>query len=331
MNVRNPMSRRAVLAGIAAAAAAPQAGAQGAYPSRVVRIVVPFPAGGNTDVLARIFAERLTPALGQPVIVENMAGAGGSVGADAVAKANPDGYTLLFHNLTFSSTTAAFENAGRARHNLSNFAPISLAANVPMVVVSNPAIDVRNLSEFAAYAKRQAASQGLFYGSPGAGSMLNLAIEVFKRDAGVAMDHVPFRGTAPLVQELVAGRIQLGGDQLSTALPHIRAGALRALATLAEHRLPALPDVPTVRELGYANMEFRGWNGFFAPAGTPGPVIDLLQRSIAAAARQPNVEQRLSDIGAEAVGSSAAELKQVVSDQIDAARPMVAELKLIVQ
>lgn len=331
MNVRNLMSRRAVLAGIAAAAAAPQAGAQGAYPSRVVRIVVPFPAGGTTDLLARIFAERLTPALGQSVIVENMAGAGGSVGADAVAKANPDGYTLLFHNLTFSSTTAALEHAGRARHNLSNFAPISLAANVPMVVVSNPAIDVRNLREFAAYAKRQAASQGLFYGSPGIGSMLNLAIEVFKRDAGVAMDHVPFRGTAPLVQELVAGRIQLGGDQLSTALPHIRAGSLRALATLAERRLPALPDVPTVRELGYANMEFRGWNGFFAPAGTPEPVIDLLQRSIAAAARQPNVEQRLSDIGAEAVGSSAAELKQVVSDQIDAARPLVAELKLIVQ
>lgn len=333
MNIKQMKSRRSVLAAIAGAAtvvAVPKARAQSAYASRTIRIIVPFPAGGTTDLLARIFAERLTPALGQSVIVENIGGAGGSLGADAVAKANPDGYTLLFHNLTFSSTTASLEVAGQARHNLSSFAPISLAANVPMVLIATPGIEARDLREFAAYAKK-APPPGLFYGSPGLGSMVNVAMEVFKRDAGVAVDHVPFRGTAPLIQELVAGRIQLGGDQLSTALPHIRSGSIRALATLADRRISTLPDVPTVRELGYPNMEFRGWNGFFAPARTPEYIIDRLQQEIAAVARQPSVQQRLSDIGAEAVGSTSADLKQVVSDQIDAVRPLITELKLMVR
>jgi tripartite-type tricarboxylate transporter receptor subunit TctC len=307
------------------------ADAQSAYPSRTVRVIVPFPAGGTTDLLARIFAERLTAALGQNVIVENMGGAGGSVGADAVAKAEPDGHTLLFHNLTFSTTTASLQFAGRAKHELGDFAPVSLAANVPMVVVAHPSVPAKDLKEFVNFAKSRDANQGLFYGSTGPGSVMNLAGEVYKRDAAIRIDHVPFRGAAPLVQELVAGRIQLGGDQLSTALPHIQSGSLKPLATLSENRMKPLPDVPTVRELGFNNMELRGWNGFFAPARTPEPVLARLQKEVAAIAQNPDVQRRLSEIGAEPVGSSPSEFRQVVSDQIEKVRPLVAELKLIVQ
>jgi tripartite-type tricarboxylate transporter receptor subunit TctC len=281
--------------------------------------------------LARLFAQQMSEGLGQPVIVENMGGAGGSVGADAVAKADPDGHTLLFHNLTFSSTTASLQFAGRAKHDLADFAPVSLAANVPMVVVANPAVPARDLKEFASFAKENAGKQALFYGSTGPGSIMNLATEVFKRDAGVSMEHVPFRGAAPMVQELVAGRIQFGGDQLSTALPHVKSGALKPLATLAEQRSPALPEVPTVRELGFPNMELRGWNGFFAPARTPEPVIARLQQEIAKAAQNPEIRRRLAEVGAEPVGSTPVELGQVVREQIDKVRPAVAELKLIVQ
>ncbi len=305
--------------------------AQPAFPTRTIRVVVPFPAGGTTDLLARLFAQQMSEGLGQPVIVENMGGAGGSVGADAVAKADPDGHTLLFHNLTFSSTTASLQFAGRAKHDLADFAPVSLAANVPMVVVANPAVPARDLKEFASFAKENAGKQALFYGSTGPGSIMNLATEVFKRDAGVSMEHVPFRGAAPMVQELVAGRIQFGGDQLSTALPHVKSGALKPLATLAEQRSPALPEVPTVRELGFPNMELRGWNGFFAPARTPEPVIARLQQEIAKAAQNPEIRRRLAEVGAEPVGSTPVELGQVVREQIDKVRPAVAELKLIVQ
>ena len=304
--------------------------AQTAYPSRTIRVVVPFPAGGTTDLLARVFAQRMSEGLGQSVIVENMGGAGGSVGADAVAKAEPDGHTLLFHNLTFSTTTASLQFAGRAKHDLPDFAPVSLAANVPMVVVANPAVPAGDLKEFASYAK-EAGKQGLFYGSTGPGSVMNFATEVFKRDAGVTMEHVPFRGAAPLVQELLAGRIQFGGDQLSTALPHIKSGALKPLATLAEQRTTALPDVPTVRELGFPNMELRGWNGFFAPARTPEPVIARLNQEIARAAQHPEVQRRLVEVGAEPIGSTPTELGEVVRQQIDKVRPLVSELKLIVQ
>lgn len=334
MGFAGSVSRRRVLATLAGMAGilAVSSGslAQSAYPARTIRVIVPFPAGGTTDLLARVFAERLAAALGQNVIVENMGGAGGSIGADAVAKADPDGYTLLFHNLTFSTTTISLQLAGRAKHDLADFAPLSLAANVPMVVVAHPGVPVQDLKQFAAYAK-DGTTQGLFYGSTGPGSVMNLAGEVFKRDAALRMDHVPFRGAAPLVQELLSGRIQLGGDQLSTALPHIKSNALKPLATLAEQRMAALPDVPTVRELGFPNMEMRGWNGFFAPAKTPEAITVRLQREIAAVAEDAEVKRRLVSIGAEPSGSSAAEFRQIIVEQMDKVRPLVAELKLTVQ
>jgi tripartite-type tricarboxylate transporter receptor subunit TctC len=251
------ITRRELLAGAGSVGALWLAGAsalgQGAFPNRTIRVIVPFPAGGTTDLLARLFAQRMGEGLGQSVLVENMGGAGGSVGADAVAKAEPDGHTLLFHNLTFSTTTASLQVAGRARHDIEkDFAPISLAANVPMLLVANPSVPAKDLKEFVALAKQ--GKQPLFYGSTGPGSIMNFAGEVLKKDAGINMDHVPFRGAAPLVQELIAGRVQFGGDQLSTALEHVRSGALKPMGTLAASRIPILPDVPTVRESGFPNM-----------------------------------------------------------------------------
>jgi tripartite-type tricarboxylate transporter receptor subunit TctC len=326
-------TRRAFLAALAAATLTAEGGsvsAQGTFPSRTIRVIVPFPAGGTTDMLARLFAQRIGEGLGQSVLVENMGGAGGSVGADAVAKAEPDGHTLLFHNLTFSTTSASLQHAGRARHDIEkDFAPISLAANVPMLLVANPQVAAKDLKEFIALARE--GKQPLFYGSTGPGSVMNFAGEVMKRDAQIAMEHVPFRGAAPLVQELIAGRIQFGGDQLSTALPHVRSGALKPMATLSATRIAALPDVPTVREMGLPNMEMRGWNGFFAPARTPDAVIARLNGEIVKAAKHPEVQSRMAEVGAEAVGSTPQELAEVVREQVRAVSPLVAELKLVVQ
>ena len=327
-------TRRALLSGAAIVAASmlvPNiAQAQDKYPSRNIRIVVPFPAGATTDMLARLFAQRLTETMGQSVIVENVGGGGGSIGADQVAKAAADGYTLLFHNLTFSTTTSSLQYAGRARHDIEqDFIPIAVGAWVPMLLLANPSVPASNLKEFVEYAK--AAKDPLFYGSTGPGSVMNLLGEVLKRDSGLKMDHVPFRGAAPLVQELLAGRIQFGGDQLSSSLAHVRAGSLKPMAVANPTRSPALPDVPTARELGFPNLELRGWNGFFAPKGTPEPVVARLHQEIAAAAKHPDVIKRMQDVGAEPSGSSQQEMRDMLREQISKVKPVVEELKLVVQ
>jgi tripartite-type tricarboxylate transporter receptor subunit TctC len=322
------ITRRGVLGAGAACAAFGIARAQEAWPARPIRIIVPFPAGGTTDLLARLYAQRLTETLGQSVVVENRGGGGGSIGADVVAKST-DGHTLLFHNLTFCTTTAALEFAGRAPHSIErDFAPISMGANVPMMLLVNPQVPAKDLKEFVAYAK---ARGDLFYGSTGPGSTINLVGEVLKRDAGIKLDHIPYRGAAPLVQELLAGRIQFGGDQLSSSLSNIRSGALRPVATLAAQRATALPDVPTAREQGFPSIELLGWNGFFAPAATPAPVLARLQREIAAAAQHPDVARRIAELGAEPGGNSAAEFGAAVNAQLAQVRPLVAELKMQVE
>jgi tripartite-type tricarboxylate transporter receptor subunit TctC len=283
------MHRRTLLA--APLALATPALAQAPYPDRPIRVIVPFPAGGSLDVLSRLSCEAAQQHLGQPMIVENRPGAGGNIGTDAVAKAAPDGYTLLFHNLTFSTTTAALERLGRAPHSIErDFAPISMGANVPMMLLAIPGVGATDLRGFVDWAKAHPTQA--FYGSTGPGSTMNLGGEVLKRDARIRMEHVPFRGAAPLVQEMLAGRIQFGGDQLSSSLARIRAGELRPMATLAAQRASALPNVPTVRELGFPNLELLGWNGFFAPAHTPAPVLARLHREIAAAAQHPELRRR---------------------------------------
>jgi tripartite-type tricarboxylate transporter receptor subunit TctC len=323
------VTRRGILAGGAATLFAPAVFAQEKFPSRPLTFVVPFPAGGTTDLLARIFAQKLTEGFGQPVVVENTGGGGGSIGADKVAKAAPDGYTLLLHNVTFSTTTSSLQFTGRAKHNFDDFTPVSLAANVPLIVMSHPSVPAKNLKEFVTFAKET--DKPVFYGTTGPGSVMHLSAETLKRDTGIKMDHVPFRGAAPLVQELLTGRIQLGGDQISTSLGHVRGGALTALATLSPARTLALPDLLTVREQGFPNMELFGWNGFFAPAKTPAAVVATIQQEMAKAARDPDVKRRLADVGAEVMGSTQEELGKVLRDQVAVVRPLVEELKLVVQ
>src|SRR5215217_2641056 len=220
-------SRRRLLTGAAVVGASALFGrpalAQAWSPSRTIRIIVPFPAGATTDMLARLFAQRMTESLGQTVLVENVGGAGGAIGADQVAKAQPDGYTLLFHNITFTTTTSSLQYVGRSRHDIEqDFMPISVGAYVPMLIIANPQVPAKDLKDFVDYAKQP--KEPLFYGSTGPGSISNLLCEVLKRDTGINMDHVPYRGAAPMVQEMLAGRIQFGTDQLSSSLQHVRAG-----------------------------------------------------------------------------------------------------------
>ena len=298
------------------------------FPTKPIRMVVPFPAGGTTDIIARLVAQRMSESMGQPVIVDNRGGAGGALGADIVAKSLPDGHTILMHNITFPLSSVAQMLAKRSPFNAeTDFAGISIAVYVPFVITAHPGIPARDMRELATLLSSNP-SLKYNYGSTGPGSVMNVIGETFNRDARVNMLHVPFKGAAPLKLELLSGRIQVGGDQLSSSLAEIRAGSLRALATNASKRIGVLPDVPTVREQGFASLEFEGWNGLFAPAKTPKPVIDRLQREVAAAVRHPDVVKRLNDLAADAVASSPQEQDAILRKQMDQFRPVIREMKL---
>jgi len=298
------------------------------FPSKPIRVVVPFPAGGTTDIVARLIGQRMSETLGQPVLVENKGGAGGTIGAADIAKSAPDGYSLLIHNVTFPMASVAAQVANRATYNVdSDFAGVSIAVFVPLVITANPAVPAKDLRELVALLQKEKANK-YSYGSTGPGSFMHVIGEALSRQTGIEMTHVPFKGAAPLKQELIAGRVQVGGDQLSSSLADIKAGKLRALATNASRRIAELPEVPTVRELGYPALEADGWNGFFAPAKTPREVIARLQKEIAAAAKHPEVARRLQEIGAEPVGSTPAEQDAILKRQVEQFRPIIKEMKI---
>ena len=298
------------------------------FPSKPLRIVVPFPAGATTDIIARLVASRMTETLGQPVLVENRAGAGGTIGAEAVAKAAPDGYTLLMHNITFPLASVAAQFAGRASYNVdTDFAGVSIAVFVPLVITANPQIPAKDLRELVQYLQSDKNAR-YTYGSTGPGSFMHVMGETLAREAKIEMTHVPFKGAAPLKQELLAGRLHVGGDQLSSSLAEIRSGKLRALATNSPRRIPELPDVPTVRELGFPALEADGWNGLFVPARTPRELIERLQKETAAAVNHPETAQRLKDIAAQPAGSSAAEQDAILRRQVEQFRPIIKEMRI---
>jgi tripartite-type tricarboxylate transporter receptor subunit TctC len=299
-----------------------------AYPSKPIKMIVPFPAGGTTDIVARIVAQRMSETMGQPVTVDNRGGAGGAIGADLVAKAPPDGYTIMMHNLTFPLSSVAQVLAKRSPFNPeTDFAGVSIAVYVPFVWTANPSVPAKDLREVGNLLRGNPSLQ-YSYGSTGPGSAMHVQGEALKREAKIQMEHIPFRGAAPLKQELLSGRIQLGGDQLSTSLAEIKAGTLKALATTASKRIPGLPDVPTVKELGFPNLELEGWNGVFAPAKTPKDVLDRLNREVVAAVKHPEVQKRLADMGAEAVGSTGAEQDAIFRRQMDQYRPIIQDMKI---
>ena len=306
---------------------APLASAQ-TYPSKPIRMVVPFPAGGTTDVVARIVAQRMSESMGQPITIDNRGGAGGAIGADIVAKAAPDGYTILMHNLTFPLSSVAQTLAKRSPFNPeTDFAGISIAVYVPFMLTANPSVPAKDLKELASLLRNRKDLQ-YNYGSTGPGSAVHVLGEAYKREAKISMEHIGFKGAAPLKQELLAGRIQIGGDQLSTSLAEIRAGTLRAIATTASKRVAILPEVATVKEHGFPMLELEGWNGLFAPAKTPKDIIDRLNKEVVAAVRHPEVVKRLNDLGAEPGGSTPAEQDAIFKRQMDQFRAIITEMKI---
>src|SRR6185295_1262742 len=298
------------------------------FPSKPIRVVVPFPAGGTTDIVARLVGQRMSESMGQPVLVENKGGAGGQIGAADVAKSPADGYSVLIHNVTFPMASVAAALQSRAMYNIeSDFAGVSIAVYVPLVITAHPSVPANNLKELVTYLQKEKGAR-YTYGSTGPGSFMHVIGEALSRDTGIQMTHIPYKGAAPLKQELIAGRLNVGGDQLSSSLADIKSGRIKALATNASRRIPELPDVPTVRELGYPILEADGWNGFFVPAKTPREVIERLQKETASAVRHPETAKRLAEIGAEPVGSTPAEQDAILKRQVQQFRPVIKEMKI---
>ncbi len=274
------------------------------YPDRPIRLIAPFPAGGLADVLARAVGDEMSKTLGQPVIVENRAGAGGNTGADAVAKAAPDGYTLLMSSAGIL-TANPFLYASMPFNAETAFIPVSNVADMSMLVVVHPKVEAKTLKEFVALAKAQPGK--LNFGSPGIGTTGHLGLAMLMHAAGVKITHVPYRGAAPAVTDLIAGQIDGVVDNPPTVIAHIQAGRLRPLAVAAKQRLALLPDVPTAVENGVANYEASSWFGIVAPAGTPAAVVARLHKEIAAAVRTPAMQERFAKTGARLLGDAPAE------------------------
>jgi len=287
------------LAGASAAALA-----QAAYPEHPVRIIVPFPAGGPADALARIVGDKLAQSLGKPFIVENKAGAGGNIGMEQGARAAPDGYTLTLApvgNLTVAPALYSKLPYDPAK----DFAPITVLASVPNVLIVNPSVPAKSVAELVALAKAKPGS--LNYASPGNGSIPHLAAELFKRMAGVDIVHIPFNGVAPASNAVLAGDVQMFFAQSSAALPQWRAGRVVALGVATLNRIAAAPDLPTIAEQGFPDFEATSWYALVAPTGTPAAIVERLHGEIVKALREPDVREKIAGLGAEPVGNTPAE------------------------
>jgi len=270
------------------------------YPSRPITMVVPFAAGGPTDVVGRIIAQRLSELLGQQVIVENVGGAGGMAGAQEVALAKPDGYQMLLGTVgTHAYNQTLYK---KPLYNAADdFAPVVLIAEQPLVLVVKKTLPAGSLPEFASYAKANAAS--LSFGSGGAGSSTHLGCVLLNSAIGIDVQHVPYRGSAPAMQDLIAGRIDYLCDAVATALPHIKAGAVKPVAVLARNRSPVLPGVPTAQEQGFADFEANNWIGLFFPRQTPEPIIRRLRDATVEAMNTPSVRERMEALGTDLVSA----------------------------
>ena len=316
-------NRRHVLASIAASLTLPgPVVAQGAWPSKPIRYIVPFAPGGTTDILARVVGEKLGVALGQTIVVDNRPGQGGSAGAAELARAAPDGYTIgggtisshainasLYEKLTYDPVTS--------------FAPITLYATQPNVLLLHPSVPANTLAEFIALLK--ANPDKYSFGSAGIGTSQHISGELFKTIAGVKMQHVPYRGSGQMIPELLGGTLQVAVDNIATALPHIKAGKLRALAVTTAHRSGAAPDVPTMAESGLAGYELSSWQAVFAPAGTPPAIIDRLYTEIAKILKLPDVSKRLGDLGLDLSGMPPAQLAALVKADVPRLGKVVRE------
>lgn len=274
-------------------------------PERPIRLVAPFPPGGASDLIARMLVEELGLTFGQPIAVENRAGAGGAIGTDAVVRARPDGLTLLMGSQATHATNPAL-NTRLGFDPTTDLAAIAAVCGVPAVLVVHPSVPAKTIQELVALAK--AKPGGLRYGSAGIGASTHLAGALFAHLAGIEMTHVPYRGTALATQDLLGGRIEMMADTLPTALPHIQAGRLRALGVSTTTRSPSLPEVPTIAEAGVAGYEALNWYAVYAPVATPEPALARLHAEIVAAVARPRFQQRLAEQGMLPMGGSRAEV-----------------------
>ncbi len=281
----------------------PQAAWSQEYPVKPLRVVLPFPAGGGSDLIARVLAQKLSSALGQTVLVDNRAGASGNIAAELVAKSAPDGYTLLFGNSSLSISPAVFEKLNYDP--VRDLMPISMVSSYPFVLVVHPSLPVRNVRELIALAR--AKPDALSYSSAGAGTMSHFAMELMRLRTGIKVVHLPYKGAAPAAVGLMSGEAQLSFLVMPLAQAQIKAGRLRGLGVAAKTRSAVAPQVPTMREAGVEGNEALQWNGLFAPAATPPAILDRLHRETVKAVAAPEVRQRFEAEGADPVGSTPSE------------------------
>ncbi len=296
----------------------------GSFPERPIKLIVPYPPGGSTDPAARLLAADLAPRLGQQVIVENKAGASGAIGTEAVARAAPDGYTLLFHTSVIATDPTLKRSAPYDVKR--DLAPVSLAVTGPYLMVVNPSLPVRTVADLIAYAKANPGK--LNVGSAGPGSSGHLIAELFKKAAGVDMVHVPYKGGGPSIVGLVGNEVQVVFDTFSGSRNLAESGKLRAIAVTSEARSVLMPDVPTVSESGLKGFSAVYWLGFFAPAGTPAPIVDTLSTAIRGALESPGVKEKMLAQGNLPRGLAPAEFAKVLDTDIERYRSIIASAKI---
>jgi tripartite-type tricarboxylate transporter receptor subunit TctC len=319
MITKDHATRRALMAGAAALAAAlalpSPAAAQGACPTRTIRVIVPFPAGGTTDIFARHIGDRLAKAFGHNFVIDNRGGAGGNIGSDAVAKAEPDGYTLLVGTVgTHAINTSLYTRM--PYDPVKDFAPVAYLAGVPNIMEVNPKnVKATTVQEFIAEAK--AAPKKLSFASSGNGTSIHLSGEMFKQMTGVELVHVPYRGSAPAVNDLIAGQVDVMFDNLPSSIEQVRGGNLRAIAVTSLKRSVALPEVPTIDESGLPGFDASSWFAIFAPAKTPPEIVQKLNAEVLKALADPELQKRFADIGGEIRPYKPDELAAFVKAEIE--------------
>jgi tripartite-type tricarboxylate transporter receptor subunit TctC len=319
------ISRRSVLAGSMAIVAAP-ASAQ-TFPNKPITLVVPFAAGGSTDVVSRIIAQKMSENMGSQVIIENRAGAGGGVGAAAVAKAAPDGYTILMGTISTHTLNPIMAKT-KLFDPVKDFAPISLLATIPSVIVVHPSLGVSTVQELIALLKKEPGKHS--YGSSGNGTPLHVAGELFKRLTGTDIQHIPYRGGGPAMNDLLGGQFKIMFDNLPPSVPHIRAGTLKALAVTVRERVPGFETIPTAIESGLKDFDVYSWNGLLAPAGTPAAIIAKLNEEANKAIKDPAVKAKLVDISALTVGTTPQQMVEFIAKELAIWEPVIRSANITV-